>query len=177
MGGGEKSKKSPMKDLDDYYEDDGYEEEEEESKQLTRLLKVCEADLQEANSKFTECQKMWGMKDIQFEFADGALEMIAYQALCQNTGEDGISNILEKLFMNIKFDIPGGQFGTKVSKIEITEQAVMGKERAKYHFDNSKRRSSSLDSGYSSIAGSVTTTTTSNVISGSNTKYHRRAST
>ena len=185
-GGVEKSKKSSMKDLDDYYEDDGYddeyyddlyEEEEEESKQLTRLLKVCEADLHEANSKFRECQKMWGMKDIQFEFADGALEMIAYQALCQNTGEDGISNILEKLFMNIKFDIPGGQFGTKVSKIEITEQAVMGKERAKYHFDVSKRRSSSLDSGYSSIASSVTTTKTLNVISGSNAKYHRRAST
>jgi hypothetical protein len=175
------------KDRDDLYDDDGYGEDEdffdnesledEEAKQLTKLLEVCDADLHEANSKFSACQKMWGMKDIKFEFADGALEMIAYQALCQQTGDDGISNIIEKLFMTIKFDIPGPQQGKKVSKIEITEDSVMGKARPIYSYETSLNRRASLESAYSSTAESIRGTKPLTVISGSKASYQRQTST
>lgn len=193
-GGGEKRRdssdsryKHKQRDLDDLY-DDGYGDDEdfdyedsiedEEVKQLNRLLEVCEADLHEANSKFSECQKLWGMKDIKFEFADGALEMMAYQALHQETGENGISNILEKLFMTIKFDIPSLEFGSKVSRIEITENAVMGKERPKYYFPASKRRSSCDSSAFSSGHNSITETRRLSYIApGSRPSYQRQSST
>ena len=174
-GGGEKRKDSgyggsgvarQKKQYDDLYEDDGYGDdyyddddesiEDEESKQLSRLLEVCETDLHEADSKFKECQKLWGMQDIEFEFEDGALESIATQAMYQQTGENGIANILEKLFMTIKFDIPSPQFGKRVSKIEITEASVIGTKRPVYHFASYKSytKETSVDSGLDIITQS-----------------------
>ena len=54
------------------------------------------------------------------------------QALAQKAGSDGVTTILEKLFMNIKFDI----LGSKVTAVEVTEEAVLGKERPNYFFAN-----------------------------------------
>ena len=172
-GGGEKRKDSgyggsgvtrPKKQYDDFYEDDGYGDdyydddddsiEDEEAKQLSRLLEVCETDLYEADSKFKECQKLWGMQDIEFEFEDGALETIATQAMYQQTGENGISNILEKLFMTIKFDIPSPQYGKRVAKIRVSEAAVIGTKRPIYYFTDSYTRQTSVDSGLDLISQS-----------------------
>ena len=43
-----------------------------------------------------------------------------------------MTTILEKLFVNIKFDI----LGTKISRVEITEEAVLGKERPNYFYSS-----------------------------------------
>ena len=192
-GGGEKPKtsgdsKRQQKDYDDLYEDLGYDDyedddefessyEDEEARQLSKLLEDCESDLNEANSRFTECKKMWGMTDIEFNFGPGALETIANQALYQQTGEDGISAILEKLFLTIKFDILGPQSGTKVTAIEITEQAVLGRDRPTYYYDTTNnKRSSVYDSAYSSANESSLSEKPFTVNSGSKLSYHRQHS-
>ena len=64
------------------------------------------------------------MKDVTLKFTPEALEIIANQATLQNAGHAGIATILEKLFLNIKFDILGN--GDIVS-VEICEDAVLGK--------------------------------------------------
>ena len=162
---------------DDGYYDDVYEEEEEQSRQLTRLLQICEAEFYEPNSSISECRKKWGMNSMHIEFTDGALELIAQQAVCQNTGKKGIENILEKLLIYVMFDLLGNQLSTSLSKIEMTQMAVTGKAQPKYYLDIGKRHSSSLDSGISTISSTITTKTTSNVISGSQAKCHRMSST
>ena len=55
-----------------------------------------------------------------------------FQALVQKAGSEGVTTILEKLFVNIKFDI----LGTKIAAVEITEEAVLGKERPNYFYAN-----------------------------------------
>ena len=55
-----------------------------------------------------------------------------FQALAQKAGSEGVTTILEKLFVNIKFDI----LGTKIGRVEITEEAVLGKERPNYFLAN-----------------------------------------
>ena len=135
-------------------------------------MEVCETDLHEADSKFKQFQKLWGMQDIEFEFEDGALETIATQAMYQQTGQNGISNILEKLFMTIKFDIPSPQFGKRVSKIRVSEASVIGTKRPIYYFESYSRQTS-VDSGLDEITQSRKP---SIVISETNSKQQRDTS-
>ena len=79
-------------------------------------------------------QSLWGMKDVQLKFTPEALEIIANQATIQNAGHDGIATILEKLFINIKFDI----LGCDVTAVDINEDVVLGKKRPNYHFKTNK---------------------------------------
>ena len=69
------------------------------------------------------------MKDVQLKFTPEALEIIANQATIQNAGQDGVNTILEKLFMNINFDI----VGCDVTAVDINEDVVLGKKRPIYH--------------------------------------------
>ena len=74
-------------------------------------------------------QSLWGMKDVTLKFTPEALEIISNQATIQNAGHAGIATILEKLFLNIEFDI----VGTDIVSVEINEDAVLGKKRPIYH--------------------------------------------
>ena len=72
-------------------------------------------------------QSLWGMKDIELKFSPEALEVIANQATMQNAGEEGMHCILEKLFLNLKFDMP-----PDINTVLITEDVIMG--RAPPHY-------------------------------------------
>ena len=52
-----------------------------------------------------------------------------------------MTTILEKLFVNIKFDI----LGTRITRVEITEEAVLGKERPNYFYANGQPVGRSLE--------------------------------
>ena len=67
------------------------------------------------------------MKDVQLKFTPEALEVIANQATIQNAGQEGIGTILEKLFLNLKFDMP-----QDINTVEITEDVIMGKKPPNY---------------------------------------------
>ena len=72
-------------------------------------------------------QDLWGMKDIELKFSPEALEVIANQATMQNAGQEGMHCILEKLFLNLKFDMP-----PDITTVQITEDVIMG--RAPPHY-------------------------------------------
>ena len=77
------------------------------------------------------------MKDVQLKFTPEALEIIANQATIQNAGQEGIATILEKLFLNLKFDM----LGSDVTAVEITEDVILGKKRPHYTRKSGKKRS------------------------------------
>jgi len=83
------------------------------------------------------------MKNVDLKFTPEALEIIATQALAQKAGSEGVTTILEKLFVNIKFDI----LGTRIARVEITEEAVLGKERPNYFYANGQPVGSSNGNG------------------------------
>jgi len=83
-------------------------------------------------------QSLWGMQDVQLKFTPEAMEIISIQAESQNAGNDGIAIILEKLFLNLKFDMLGMN---DVTAIEITEDVIFGKKRPNYIRRSGKKRS------------------------------------
>jgi hypothetical protein len=122
---------------------DGYSSEEDDSFQGLRENKLAQQLMSESKtSPIAYYQSLWGMKDVQLKFTPEALEVIANQATIQGAGQDGIGTILEKLFLTIKFDI----LGADILSVEITEDAVLGKERPIYHTKTLPRKKS-LGSG------------------------------
>lgn len=121
------------------YSDDseGYSSEEDDSFKGLKENKLAKQLVLDAkNSPIPHYQTMWGMDDVELKFTPEALEVIANQAMAQQAGRDGVENILEKLFLTIKFDI----LGSDVVAVEITEEAVIGKERPIYHKKRPEKR-------------------------------------
>ena len=80
-------------------------------------------------------QSLWGMKDVQLKFSPEALEVIANQATIQNAGQEGMHCILEKLFLNLKFDMPHD-----INVVEISEDVIFGKKPPHYIRKCGKRK-------------------------------------
>lgn len=57
-----------------------------------------------------------------------------FQAYSQQAGKDGVSTILEKLFLTVKFDI----LGKDIVEVEITEDFVLGRARPNYRYARKK---------------------------------------
>lgn len=69
-----------------------------------------------------------GNERLQLKFTPEALEVIANKAASQNAGHEGVGIILEKLFLNLEFDI----VGSDITSVEINEDVVVGKKRPNY---------------------------------------------
>ena len=75
--------------------------------------------------------------------------LFVLQAMLQKAGTDGVTAILEKLLVNIKFDI----LGTKIARVQVTEEAVLGKERPKYFYSDGQPFGSSSSNHRSKSLG------------------------
>lgn len=116
--------------------EDGYNSDDDESIEGLKENKLAQNLIGEANP-IAYYQSLWGMKDVQLKFTPEALEVIANQATLQNAGQDGIEIILEKLFLNLKFDL---QLNNDITSIEINEDVVMGKKRPNYIRKSGRKR-------------------------------------
>ncbi|TFH40352.1 MAG: ATP-dependent Clp protease ATP-binding subunit ClpX, partial [Chrysiogenales bacterium] len=56
-------------------------------------------------------------------FTDGAIEEVATQSMARESGARGLRAVLEKLMLDLMFDIPSMD---NVSKIVITKEMVEG---------------------------------------------------
>ena len=112
---------------------EGYssDEEEDDSYEGLKENKLAENFINDSsinpNNPIAYYQSLWGMKDVQLKFTPEALEVIANQATLQNAGQEGIGTILEKLFLNLKFDMPHD-----ITIVEITEDVILGKKPPNY---------------------------------------------
>merc|ERR1712014_428604 len=106
---------------------EGYSSEDDESFEGLVENKLAQQMLNDSKiNPIAHYQTLWGMNDVALKFTPEALEIITNQATQQNAGHAGIAAILEKLFLNIKFDI----LGSDIASVEINEDAVLGKKTA-----------------------------------------------
>ena len=67
--------------------------------------------------------KLFEMDGVELEFADDALRAVAALAIKRNTGARGLRSIMEKLMMNIMYDIPSQK---DIVKVIISADCVNG---------------------------------------------------
>jgi ATP-dependent Clp protease ATP-binding subunit ClpX len=73
------------------------------------------------NALVKQYQRLFAMEDVRLTFTDTALRAVAQQAITHGTGARGLRSILERLLLDLMYDLPGR---TEVSEVVITEAAV-----------------------------------------------------
>ena len=76
------------------------------------------------NSIEKQYKKLFELDNVELEFTDGALEVIAEKAIERNTGARGLRAIIEETMLDIMFEIPSRN---DVAKVTITEETVKSK--------------------------------------------------
>jgi ATP-dependent Clp protease ATP-binding subunit ClpX len=66
------------------------------------------------------------MDNVELDIQESALREIARKAKRQNTGARGLRSILEKLMLDLMYEIPSS--AEKIEKIEINGATVRGEE-------------------------------------------------
>merc|ERR1712038_237823 len=82
------------------------------------------------NALIPQYQMLFGMDKVDLTFTDGALKVIARNAISKKTGARGLRAILEKLLLDAMFEIPG----SNIISVEVTEDAVNGKAPPVYRY-------------------------------------------
>ena len=78
------------------------------------------------NALVKQYQKMLDMDDVELTFTPEALQAIAKEALRRNTGARGLRSIIERIMLNVMFDVPSRK---DVKKCIVTDDCVLnGKE-------------------------------------------------
>ena len=77
--------------------------------------------LEYAQELVKQYQKMLSMDDVDLEFTPEALQAIAKEALRRNTGARGLRSIIERIMLDVMFDVPSRD---DVAKCIVTEKCV-----------------------------------------------------
>ena len=88
-----------------------------DSKALVRIMK------EPKNALIKQYQKLFELDDVKLSFEPEAIEAIAEQALERKTGARGLRSIMEKIMMNIMYEIPSDE---TIESCVITKEAVEG---------------------------------------------------
>lgn len=73
------------------------------------------------NALVKQYQKMLSMDDVDLEFTPDALQAIAKEALRRNTGARGLRSIIERIMLDVMFDVPSRD---DVEKCVVTDSCV-----------------------------------------------------
>lgn len=87
---------------------------------LIRILK------EPKNALIKQYKALFDMDDVELEFDDDAIDLIADMALERNTGARGLRSIMEKAMMDVMYEIPSDE---SIVKCRITKAAVEGSEK------------------------------------------------
>ena len=75
------------------------------------------------NALTKQFAKLMAMEGVDLEFSSDALKELANQAVKKGTGARALRSLLEKIMLDIMFDVPGR---TDVVSVKITRAAVLG---------------------------------------------------
>ncbi len=78
------------------------------------------------NALLKQYQKMFSMEQVELEFRSEALKAIARKALDRKTGARGLRSIMEKLLLDVMYDLPSM---SNVEKVVVDEGMVVGTSR------------------------------------------------
>ena len=73
------------------------------------------------NALVKQYQRLFTMEGVKLDFTEGALRAIAEHALGHGTGARGLRSIMEKLLLDLMYDLPGR---SDVREVVVTEQVV-----------------------------------------------------
>ncbi|HXL03461.1 MAG: ATP-dependent Clp protease ATP-binding subunit ClpX [Firmicutes bacterium] len=86
-----------------------------DEKTLVRIL------TEPRNALAKQYKKMFELDGVELEIPDEALVAVARKAMCLNTGARGLRSIMEKIMLDIMYDIPSRQ---DVKKVVLTQEAI-----------------------------------------------------
>ena len=75
------------------------------------------------NALTKQYAKLMGMEGVELEFTTDALHELAAQAIRKGTGARALRSILEKLMLDVMFDVPSSD---DIMQVKITRQVVAG---------------------------------------------------
>lgn len=75
------------------------------------------------NSLVRQYQKLFDMEGVELTFTEGALRLIAREALAKGTGARGLRSIMERLMTELMFEIPSRK---DIKKVVVNEAFVKG---------------------------------------------------
>ena len=75
------------------------------------------------NALVRQYQTLFQMEHCDIEFTEGALKLVAKRALEKGTGARGLRSIVERVMLDIMYELPDQPKG---SKFVITEEIVNG---------------------------------------------------
>lgn len=81
--------------------------------------------LKPKNALVKQYQKFLELDNVQLEFEDEALGIIAKEALKRNTGARGLRSIIEAIMCNVMYEIPSR---TDVAKCTVTKETILEKK-------------------------------------------------
>lgn len=73
------------------------------------------------NALVKQYQKLLLMDDVELEFTPDSLEAIAEEALARNTGARGLRSIVEKIMMDIMYEVPSNK---NIIKVVINQECI-----------------------------------------------------
>jgi len=76
---------------------------------------------QPKNALVKQYQRLFSLEGVQLDFTDSALRAVAEQAVTHGTGARGLRSIMERMLLDLMYELPGR---TDVQKVVITEQVV-----------------------------------------------------
>ena len=88
--------------------------------QLVRIL------TEPRNALTKQYTKLMAMEGVELKFGEGALQELAAQAIKKGTGARALRSILERLMLDIMFDVPSDG---EITHVEITRDVVLGKAK------------------------------------------------
>merc|ERR1719228_1474624 len=89
------------------------------------------------NALIPQYQMLFGMDKVELVFTPGALTEVAKLAISRKTGARGLRAIIEKLLLDVMFEIPG----SNVESVEVTEEAVKGMSAPTFYYTQDKETS------------------------------------
>ncbi len=84
------------------------------------------------NALIKQYQKLFGFDKVELSFEPDAIDAIADKAFEQKTGARGLRTIMEKLMVDVMFDIPSDE---EITRCVITKAAVEGAEAPRVYRD------------------------------------------
>jgi ATP-dependent Clp protease ATP-binding subunit ClpX len=75
------------------------------------------------NALVKQYSKLMAMEGVELEFTPDALRELSVQAIKKGTGARALRSLLEKLMLDVMFDVPSSE---DISHIKITRQSVQG---------------------------------------------------
>jgi len=86
------------------------------------------------NALVPQYQMLFGMDKVELKFTKEALLEISKMAISKKTGARGLRAIMEKLLLDVMFEIPG----SNVESVEVTKEAVMGMSGPTFYYAQDK---------------------------------------